>query len=734
MPLRAPVSAASADRRTRIAIIVALLLVATTVALVLDRRGAVGPERGENTAAAGCTDVLAVLVPGNREGYTDSGVAPGPTVGMVWDTFREQVSATGRTVEAITIQFHSRAAERLQGAARPTVEARRSATKARWASWRTGVPEAVDLATSQVRNQATRCPQQSLALIGYAQGAEVAHLLLDRVRLRHPAIAERITSTVLVSDSGRLSRTRGTMVGHPAAAHARRGVTATHRRLNDAPMPGSVTGVWTVCRAGDVVCDVAGTPIKEAIARAKNYVAAHAATLRDVGNRAAIRISRIPIVEQTTYHRAVGDSSTQPLAAKVFEPDRSSLRWRAVGKLPAGVRLSEQGVLSGAATSAGETRVLVEVRNTRMVAYSRPIRGYITIKATPGTAPTFSAGGTNTCAVKRDGTLWCWGANTWGQVGDGTRGDRTRPEQVEPNRAGLRWVDVSTSGSHTCGITDRDHLYCWGLNSAGMLGNGSTSQQLRPAFVRGNLWRDVSAGWFSTCGVTKSGGLYCWGDGGKHRLGNGSTANRLTPHPVDSATDWASVEVGGEHACAVKRNGTAWCWGDNLFAQLGDGTVRTRARPVRLATGTYSEVDVSWMHTCGVRTDGRTMCWGYNTNGQLGVGNYNYRPTPTEVRGGGSWAGIGVADSSTCARRSDGKLFCWGDNAWGQLATGSRTRSPVPVTATNMGGWLSFDGGWQHMCGTRTDGALYCWGASDRGQLGDGGPLSRTTPYLVMKG
>jgi hypothetical protein len=186
------------------------------------------------------------------------------------------------------------------------------------------------------------------------------------------------------------------------------------------------------------------------------------------------------------------------------------------------------------------------------------------------------AGGHHTCAIKTNGSLWCWGYNYYGQLGIGTWLDKKVPTQV----SGTNWVTVSAGVAHTCGVKTDGTLWCCGYNEYGQLGIGTWLDKNAPTQVgTGTNWVSVSAGKDHTCGVKTDGTLWCWGRNNYGQLGDGTTGNKNVPVQV-SGTNWVSVSAGDGHTCGIKTDGTLWCWGDNLVGQLGDGTNTNKNTPV----------------------------------------------------------------------------------------------------------------------------------------------------------
>jgi alpha-tubulin suppressor-like RCC1 family protein len=201
---------------------------------------------------------------------------------------------------------------------------------------------------------------------------------------------------------------------------------------------------------------------------------------------------------------------------------------------------------------------------------------------------------------------------------------------------------VSAGGYYTCGVTATGAAYCWGNNSIGGLGDGTTTERLTPVRVAGGVsFAAVSEGIGHTCAVTAAGAAYCWGSNDRGELGDGTRtgpqqcsifACSTTPVAVAGGVSFAAVSAGEFHTCGVTAGGAAYCWGDNTFGQLGDGTTTFPSSPVLVAGGViFAAVSAGSFHTCGVTAAGAAYCWGYNGYGQLGNGTTTNRLTPMRL-------------------------------------------------------------------------------------------------------
>lgn len=346
------------------------------------------------------------------------------------------------------------------------------------------------------------------------------------------------------------------------------------------------------------------------------------------------------------------------------------------------------------------------------------------------------SGGEHSCARKTSGRLLCWGGNFYGVLGNGGSGadaDRTAPVAVAGDVA--QWATVSAGSVHTCAVSVDGHLFCWGDNFYGTLGIGAvTPPQPLPVEVDGSHddWSAVSAGGDHTCGLRDSGHLFCWGLDFFGQLGDGPGGDGESPVPVEVAggiSDWAAVSAGHDHTCALEESGRLFCWGRNHHGQLGDDSAIDSDAPVEVAGSATDWVAVSAgvRHTCGLKASGQLFCWGSDSRGRLGNGGATTddQLAPAEVAGAATdWAEVSAGVSVTCARKTSGRLYCWGSDADGRLGNGGanddRAR-PVEVAGA-VTGWRAVSVGSFHACALKATGRVFCWGRDRDGQLGNGEP------------
>ena len=354
------------------------------------------------------------------------------------------------------------------------------------------------------------------------------------------------------------------------------------------------------------------------------------------------------------------------------------------------------------------------------------------------------AGGGHSAGIAADGTLWAWGHNDHGQLGNNSTTDSWVPIEVLP---GSTWTTVSAGGGHTLAIrSDAPYagtLWAWGYNSNGQVGNGATSDQLTPVQIDSNAdWSDVSAGESHSMGI-RSGMMWGWG---RTRIGSGNNDNRLglgssfadktVPTRVGTATDWASVSAGGAHTMAIKINSQLWATGLGGDGQLGRGNLMSVTQFTQVVSAppgypnTYAKVSAGALHTLAIDTAGNLWSWGNDAYGQRGDGAaggalYTHRNL---FPGTTNWISVSAGNNHSAALNLLGEIWTFGYNFYGQLGDDSTTDRTVPVQEAGLDtDWIAVAGGGNHTLAIKSDGTLYGTGDNQWGQLGNGTTDNRDT-------
>jgi alpha-tubulin suppressor-like RCC1 family protein len=336
-----------------------------------------------------------------------------------------------------------------------------------------------------------------------------------------------------------------------------------------------------------------------------------------------------------------------------------------------------------------------------------------------GSVTQVSSASMHVCALVSNGFVECWGMNSNGQIGDGTKLDRPTPTRVYSIQG---VASISSTLSHTCAISGTGDVLCWGRGTVGRLGNGTSTDRTTPTQVS-NIESavQVSAGYEHSCAVLSDGQVKCWGEGASGRLGGGNTVDQLSPISVTGINTAVSVSAGGAHTCAVLNDGSVWCWGSNSSGQLGDGTSVSKSSPVRV-TGMEGATSVSAgsLHTCALLETGAVWCWGEGMYWQGSSGGCailsacNDQPSAIPKRIGTlSASSVSAGDGHSCASLKSGEVRCWGRGTAGQLGENSTTsRFASQSFVRDITAAVSVVAGRSESCAILSDGSLTCWGST----------------------
>jgi alpha-tubulin suppressor-like RCC1 family protein len=306
------------------------------------------------------------------------------------------------------------------------------------------------------------------------------------------------------------------------------------------------------------------------------------------------------------------------------------------------------------------------------------------------------------CALRAGGFVWCWGSNDYGKLGNGSAVARsTTPVQVMTDSgdplSGI--VAVAAGNDHTCALDSQGDVFCWGDNSYLQLGvSGISNRDVAAQTANGTGFERISSGGWHTCAV-RADRLYCWGRAGFGQLGYGGTVEpgskdaHLVQYEVDDMPLAPTVVgLGDNFSCSGTIRPAAWCWGSNMGHALGDEAVPSTpngqdansARAVMLILPALPSLIAAGTSFACMRLEDRSLyCWGANEVGQLGIGGASATPQgPTEVPT--DTEEIAAGDDHVCAITAERTVLCWGGNAQGQLGNGGIDPSPDPAEVMDL--------------------------------------------------
>jgi len=283
-------------------------------------------------------------------------------------------------------------------------------------------------------------------------------------------------------------------------------------------------------------------------------------------------------------------------------------------------------------------------------------------------------------ALKSDGTVWSWGSNIYGGLGNGTTTNTMVPGQVLVMTGAIA---ISAGGWHSAALKSDSTVWSWGWNTDGQIGDGTTTDRVVPVIVPGLTGvKAISAGTYHTLALKSDGTVWAWGDNVSGQIGDGSTTDRTSPVQVSGLTNVVSISGGRFFSLAVKSDGTVWAWGENLYGQLGDGSTTDRHTPVQVSglTGIIPEsISAGAFHCMVAKTDSTLWSWGRNTYGNLSDGTTVNRSTPVLVSGGTTGG-----TNFTLLYKSDGTFWGCGRNLSGQLGDGTFLQRNTLVQSTGV--------------------------------------------------
>ena len=354
---------------------------------------------------------------------------------------------------------------------------------------------------------------------------------------------------------------------------------------------------------------------------------------------------------------------------------------------------------------------------------------------------TVSAGFLHVLAIKPDGTLWAWGANAYGQLGDGTQNSRLSPVQIGTDK----WASISTNSDYSLGIKQDGTLWAWGANGTGQLGDGTSTDRSSPVQIGTDKWTSITSSTLHSLGIKQDGTLWAWGNNTLGQLGDDTNAVKLSP--VQIGTDkWSSVSATIFSSFGIKQDGTLWTWGTSKgFTLWGQPELLVPTKIgndkwLKIASCSYGLSYFNTLHhVLGIKQDGTLWAWGDNVNGQLGDGTTESadKLSPVQIGTDNKWKQVFVSEQISHAIKEDGTLWVWGDNSNGQLGDGTNTirYSPVQIGTEE---WLTISSNTlpaefsraekTYTVALKKNGTLWTWGNNESGQFGNGTTTRVNTP------
>lgn len=331
-------------------------------------------------------------------------------------------------------------------------------------------------------------------------------------------------------------------------------------------------------------------------------------------------------------------------------------------------------------------------------------------------------------ALKQDGTLWVWGRNLYGLLGDGTG---THTEIQHPTQIGTdaNWTDISVGRYFALGKKANGDLYGWGANDYGQLGLGNNTNVLTPTLIQQNV-AAFSAGYYHTAVVKTDGTLWSTGynEWGNLAIGSLSLYSNVFLQESSNATNWRSIGTGYYNSFAIKTDGTLWTAGSNFYGQNALGTPASVGSNMtvnftKVGTDTnWASASGGFYHAVGLKTNGELWSWGLNDNGRLGLGTTGGTLYVPQQIPGTTWTAISVTYNASSALKADGSLWTWGSNEFGKLGIGTATDVNVPTRVGTDNDWtvIPVRYAYYSSAALKTDNTMWSWGWDGFWQLGNG--------------
>ncbi|MCW1914755.1 hypothetical protein OJ996_14300 [Luteolibacter sp. GHJ8] len=344
------------------------------------------------------------------------------------------------------------------------------------------------------------------------------------------------------------------------------------------------------------------------------------------------------------------------------------------------------------------------------------------------------AGGNHCLALKDDGTLWAWGAGYYGQLGVGSNTNSSLAVQVK-DAAGSSYltgvVDIDAATEFSTALLGSGVMYAWGRNNTYQLGDGTATDSNLPKLVSlGQSAVGISAGGSHTFAILSDGSVKAWGSGGVGELGLGVIGHKSTPTTVPGLTGVAQISSGVHHTLARMTDGTVKAWG---WHALGNGTYGSSSSPVNVSNLTgVTEISAGYFTSMAIRgSDKSAWAWGSNNDGRLGIGSLDSPDIPQKLTAISNVEGLSAPlGAFSLVVTEDGTVWAAGVNDFGQLGDGVPQDRKVPEQVPALGPVRAISSRYEHVLALRQDGGVWAWGANG-GKLGDGNMGASSFPVPV---
>lgn len=346
--------------------------------------------------------------------------------------------------------------------------------------------------------------------------------------------------------------------------------------------------------------------------------------------------------------------------------------------------------------------------------------------------------GTHSLSLKSNKTLWTWGTNTNGQLGDNTIVEKSSPVAIV---GGHSFIKISCGNRFSAGLKSDGSIWTWGLSDQAQLGDNTyfVDKSSPVPVVGGHSFISVVAGYSHSIALKADGSAWTWGVNFSGELGDGTVVRKSSPVAVIGGHSFVEISATDTGSYALKADGSVWSWGANSAGYLGDNTTVAKSSPVAVVGG-HSFVSLSG--TLALKSDGSAWGWGINNSGEIGDGTVGAKSSPVPVIGGHRFVQVSksMGNGFVIALKADGSAWGWGYNTYGELGDGTTLpkSSPVPVigghTFVNVKAGRASAGTGTPSIATKSNASAWTWGGNVSGVLGDGTVLRKSSPVAVIGG